>query len=134
MAMSPLDMSMNAAPGAQPGAAVQGGGAHAQLRELALPRTGLDTWTVRLLPDESYHNARDRVIAQFETQYLRQLLARADGNMSRAARIAGVDRTTLYRLMERQGLRRHPRSEQGIEPLPAARPASPPASVRIELP
>ncbi len=55
---------------------------------------------------ESYHPARDRVIAQFETQYLHWLIARAGGNMSEAARIAGVDRTTLYRLMERHGLQR----------------------------
>jgi DNA-binding NtrC family response regulator len=54
----------------------------------------------------AYHAARDRVVAQFEVQYLSGLLERAGGNMSEAARIAGVDRTTLYRLMERHGLRR----------------------------
>jgi DNA-binding NtrC family response regulator len=58
--------------------------------------------------EESYHPARERVIAQFETQYLHWLIARAGGNMSEAARIAGVDRTTLYRLMERHGLQRQP--------------------------
>jgi len=34
-----------------------------------------------------------RVIAQFERQYLTWLVNRASGNMSKAARIAGVDRT-----------------------------------------
>jgi transcriptional regulator with GAF, ATPase, and Fis domain len=56
--------------------------------------------------DEPYYTARDRLIAEFELHYLRQLLAQAGGNMSRAARAAGVDRTTLYRLMERHGLDR----------------------------
>ena len=56
--------------------------------------------------EASYHTARDRLLAQFERQYLEQLVVLAEGNMSRAARIAGVDRTTLYRLMERQGLHR----------------------------
>jgi transcriptional regulator of acetoin/glycerol metabolism len=46
------------------------------------------------------------VIAQFERQYLTELVRAADGNMSKAARLAGVDRTTLYRLMERHGLQR----------------------------
>ncbi len=55
---------------------------------------------------ESYHIARDRVIAQFERRYLGELVRAADGNMSKAARLAGVDRTTLYRLMERHGLQR----------------------------
>jgi len=55
---------------------------------------------------EGYHAARDRVIAQFERNYLEELVRAADGNMSRAARLAGVDRTTLYRLMDRHGLQR----------------------------
>lgn len=66
------------------------------------------------LLQESYHVARERVIAEFERQYLTDLVRSAEGNMSRAARLAGVDRTTLYRLMERHGLRRDALgSEQG---------------------
>jgi len=56
--------------------------------------------------DEAYHNARERIVAQFERSYLMWLVSRASGNMSRAARIAGVDRTTLYRLMEKHELHR----------------------------
>jgi DNA-binding NtrC family response regulator len=55
---------------------------------------------------ESYHTGRDRVIAQFERRYLTELVRAAEGNMSKAARLAGVDRTTLYRLMERHGMQR----------------------------
>lgn len=51
--------------------------------------------------DEPYHVAKDRVVAQFEQGYLARLVARAGGNMSKAARLAGVDRTTLYRLMDK---------------------------------
>ena len=63
---------------------------------------------ISTLLEESYHAARDHVIAQFERQYLTWLVNRATGNMSKAARIAGVDRTTLYRMMERHGLQRSP--------------------------
>jgi DNA-binding NtrC family response regulator len=61
---------------------------------------------VPAVSDEGYHAARDRLIGDFEVQYLTWLVNRAGGNMSKAARIAGVDRTTLYRLMERHGLHR----------------------------
>ena len=56
--------------------------------------------------DEPYHSARERLVAEFELRYLTSLVNRADGIMSKAARIAGVDRTTLYRLMEKHGLQR----------------------------
>jgi hypothetical protein len=65
------------------------------------------------------------VIGQFETQYLSWLINRAGGNMSHAARLAGVDRTTLYRLMERHGLHRNPRAAWAVEPEPPAATESP---------
>ena len=55
---------------------------------------------------EAYHIAKEQVLATFEKTYVTRLVARASGNMSRAARLASVDRTTLYRLLERHGFRR----------------------------
>ena len=75
---------------------------------------------VSTMLEESYHVARDRVIAQFERQYLTWLVNRAAGNMSKAARVAGVDRTTLYRMMERHGLQRSPTAGWVVEREPAA--------------
>jgi DNA-binding NtrC family response regulator len=75
---------------------------------------------VSTMLEESYHVARDRVIAQFERQYLTWLVNRASGNMSKAARIAGVDRTTLYRMMERHGLQRSPTAGWVVDREPEA--------------
>jgi DNA-binding NtrC family response regulator len=58
------------------------------------------------LMNDAFHPAKDRLIALFEREYLMRLTARTGGNMSKAARLAGVDRTTLYRLMEKHELRR----------------------------
>jgi DNA-binding NtrC family response regulator len=55
---------------------------------------------------DAYHVAKEQVLANFEKEFVTRLVARASGNMSRAARLANVDRTTLYRLLERHGFRR----------------------------
>ncbi|MCA9738354.1 MAG: sigma-54 dependent transcriptional regulator [Gemmatimonadota bacterium] len=57
--------------------------------------------------NQDYHTAREQVLAEFEKSYLQRIVRTARGNMSDAARIAGVDRTTLYRLMQKHGLDRH---------------------------
>src|SRR5438094_2495377 len=88
---------------------------------------------ISTLLEESYHAARDRVIAQFERQYLTWLVNRAGGNMSKAARIAGVDRTTLYRLMERHGLQRSPSTGWVIEREPAVPESGVPVGDTSEL-
>jgi DNA-binding NtrC family response regulator len=56
--------------------------------------------------DEAYHPAKDRVVVQFEKEYLTRLISRAGGNMSKAARLASIDRTTLYRLMDKHEFHR----------------------------
>lgn len=78
---------------------------------------------VATMLEESYHVARERVVAQFERQYLTWLVNRASGNMSKAARVAGVDRTTLYRMMERHGLQRSPTAGWVVDREPEAPPA-----------
>ncbi|HEX6941858.1 MAG TPA: sigma-54 dependent transcriptional regulator [Gemmatimonadaceae bacterium] len=55
---------------------------------------------------EPFHLAKEKLIAHFEKEYLAQLVSRAGSNMSKAARLASIDRTTLYRLMEKHGFRR----------------------------
>src|SRR5439155_86353 len=105
-----------------------GGGTEIRPEDLQLtsegesPATAKPASLISTLLEDSYHAARDRVIAQFERQYLTWLVNRAGGNMSKAARIAGVDRTTLYRLMERHGLQRSPTAGWVVErePGPAA--------------
>jgi two-component system response regulator GlrR len=49
--------------------------------------------------------ARERMIRWFEREYLRQILAAHEGNVSAAARAAGIDRAHIYRLLFRSGLR-----------------------------
>jgi DNA-binding NtrC family response regulator len=68
-----------------------------------------------LLPDEAYHLAKDRIIAHFEKEYLTRLIGRAGGNMSKAARLAKVDRTTLYRLMEKHSILREEEQAGAVE-------------------
>jgi len=85
-------------------------GAKIQIHHLPLDQEvdlGATTNGPGIMPtSDAYHVAKEQVLATFEKNYVTQLVARASGNMSRAARLASVDRTTLYRLFERHGFRR----------------------------
>jgi transcriptional regulator with GAF, ATPase, and Fis domain len=53
-----------------------------------------------------FKDAKDQVIESFERAYLTALFAWAEGNVSRAARKANLDRMYLHRLLQRHGLRK----------------------------
>lgn len=49
-----------------------------------------------------WKDAREKYLASFERSYARAVLARAGGNISAAAREAGVDRKTFYALLKKE--------------------------------
>ena len=56
--------------------------------------------------DRPFHEAKDELIGKFEREYLEDLLRRSGGQMTEAARRAGLERKYLYRLLERVGITR----------------------------
>ena len=61
-------------------------------------------WSEKEL-DEPFKSAKERLLSRFERAYLSRLLENCDGNVSRAARQAKLDRMYLSRLLQRHGLR-----------------------------
>jgi DNA-binding NtrC family response regulator len=59
---------------------------------------------VPLRTDLPFAEAKQAVVDAFERHYLRDVLARAGGNLSEAARQSGVDRKHLRALARRHGL------------------------------
>jgi DNA-binding NtrC family response regulator len=55
--------------------------------------------SLSLLP---WKDAREQYLASFESSYAQAVLARCGGNISAAARQAGVDRKTFYSLLQRE--------------------------------
>jgi DNA-binding NtrC family response regulator len=54
--------------------------------------------------DVPFTTAKEQLVAEFEQRYLTSLLQWAGGNISRAARRAGMDRMYLHRLLQKHGL------------------------------
>ncbi|MFO0762410.1 MAG: sigma-54 dependent transcriptional regulator [Byssovorax sp.] len=75
---------------------------HLAERRLALPPA---------LLDRPYAEARDRAAIAFDRAYAEHLLRAAGGNVSEAARRAGMDRSNFRRLLKRA--RAHPREPDG---------------------
>jgi DNA-binding NtrC family response regulator len=71
------------------------------------PASGSGLFLDRTIMGADYHTAREMVLAHFERDYLAHIVRESKGNISDAARMAGVDRTTLYRMMDRHGTSRN---------------------------
>ena len=54
--------------------------------------------------DMPFHDAKNDAIMEFEKEYLRDLLNRHNGNISQAARTAGIDRKTIHRMLAKYQL------------------------------
>ncbi len=55
--------------------------------------------------DVPFRAAKEEAIIAFERRYVEALMSWANGNVSRAARRANMDRMNLYRILQRSGLR-----------------------------
>ena len=66
-------------------------------------------WADPTLPDTAtdlpLKDAKERWMAVLEASYLRELLARHDGNISASAKAAGIDRKTFHRLVNKHHLK-----------------------------
>jgi DNA-binding NtrC family response regulator len=55
--------------------------------------------------DSTFREARARVVATFEKDFLEEMLRRASGNVTQAAQLAGKDRRVFGRMMKRYNIR-----------------------------
>ena len=79
-----------------------------ELRVEDLPRPLQDprprSERARTHPQQTLEEAREKWLDPLERQYLTDLLAKHGGNVKKAARAAGINTVTLYRLLKRRGL------------------------------
>ena len=73
------------------------------LKDIDEPRPP-DPVDPRLPASINYKEARSAVLAKFERRYLQTLLARTRGNVSKAARVGGINRSYLRQLIARHGI------------------------------
>jgi DNA-binding NtrC family response regulator len=67
------------------------------------PGPGSDAFAAVL--DAPFREAKGRLVEEFERRYLEHLLLRSGGNVRRAARESGMNRSYLIELLDRHGLR-----------------------------
>jgi transcriptional regulator with GAF, ATPase, and Fis domain len=63
--------------------------------------------------DLSYKTAKTRALQEFDRSYLTQLIQRAQGNVTRAAELAGKERRALGKLLKRYHIEYAPEREEG---------------------
>ena len=61
-----------------------------------------------------FKQAKQDVISEFERRYISKLLEHHDGNISAAARAAGIDRMSIHKMLHRLGLSNPGRDDEPI--------------------
>jgi DNA-binding NtrC family response regulator len=89
-----IDRALTLSPGAR---------SFRELKISVVPQPGDDSGGVR--SDLPFKQAKEAVVEQFERRYLEDVLARHGGNVSAAARFAGIDRKHFRALAQKHGLR-----------------------------
>ncbi len=65
------------------------------------PRSGVKRAAAAVSAELPFHDAKAEAVESFEREYLEELLERVGGNISRAAREAGIDRKTIHRMLNK---------------------------------
>lgn len=58
--------------------------------------------------DSNFGTAKSHVVARFEREYLTDLIRRANGNVSEAARLSGTERRQLGKMLKKHGIESKP--------------------------
>ena len=106
-----LGAVLGAVPGAVPGGLpgdASSGVSSAALRDAAVEAMS----TASQIWPGAYAQAKAEALRRFEGEYLRRALIEADGNVSRAARLAGKERRAFGKLLKKHGLHGHAASAE----------------------
>jgi DNA-binding NtrC family response regulator len=64
--------------------------------------------------DHTFQGAKKQIVVQFERGYLVDLLAKQQGNITKAAKVAGLDRRAFQRLIKKYGIERNTFSVKNV--------------------
>jgi DNA-binding NtrC family response regulator len=63
-----------------------------------------ETMAVPIDTRSPFKIAKQALVTEFERRYIRRLLAEHGGNISAAARVAGIDRMSIHKMLHRLGI------------------------------
>ena len=73
-------------------------------RRAGTENDGVETLEFAIDTDMPFKRAKQALVTEFERRYIKRLLAQHGGNISAAARVAGIDRMSIHKMLNRLGL------------------------------
>jgi DNA-binding NtrC family response regulator len=70
---------------------------------MVTPR-GREMFEIAIDTRSPFKEAKQALVTEFERRYIRRLLAEHGGNISAAARVAGIDRMSIHKMLHRLGI------------------------------